>query len=150
MPYPIHVLLADDNAHVRQAICQVIQKTSDIQVIGEAGNGLQTLELIRQLKPDIAIVDISMPELDGLDVAEKLHSSQNPTHILILTGFASKEFAQLALDLDVAGYLLKEEAANCLIDVIYRINTGERGIFSSKVLPFTGHHQLALRSPCEI
>jgi DNA-binding NarL/FixJ family response regulator len=149
MQSPIHVLLADDNAHVRQCISQVIQQTSDIQVIGEARDGVETIALIQQLKPDIAIVDISMPQLDGLDVAERLHASHNPTHILILTGYASQEFAQLALDLYVDGYLMKEEAANCLLDVIHRIMRGERGIFSQKVLPFTNNIQPARRSPCE-
>jgi two-component system response regulator DesR len=150
MQNPIHVLLADDNPHIRQAICQVIQQASDIQVVGEAGNGLQTIELIQQLKPDIAIVDISMPEMDGIDVAEELYLSHDPTHILILTGYASNEFAQLAQELNVDGYLLKEEAANCLVDVIYRIMTGERGIFSQKVLSYADGVQQVKQPPCEV
>jgi DNA-binding NarL/FixJ family response regulator len=127
--------------YLRQSIGQVIRSTPDIQIVGEAGNGVQALELIQQLTPDIAIVDISMPQLDGIDVAERLHASHNPIHILILSAFASKEFAQLAADFQVDGYLLKEEASNCLVDVIYRIMNGERGIFSNKVLPYMDETQ---------
>jgi DNA-binding NarL/FixJ family response regulator len=141
MQAPIHVLIADDHAHVREAICRVIRQTPDIQVVGEAWDGLQALQLIQELKPDLAILDISMPGLDGIDVAEQLHASHNPARVLILTGYASNGFAQLALEMEVAGYLLKEEAANCLVDVIYRIMSGERGLFSQKVVPFASKIQ---------
>lgn len=148
MRAPIRVLLADDHAHVRQAISRVLQQTPNIQVIGEAETGLQTLRLIEQLKPDLAIVDISMPEMDGIDVAEQLQISHNPTHILILSAYASTEFGRLALDLNVAGYMLKEEAANCLVDVIYQIMAGERGIFSQKVIPLLTANQDVKQVPC--
>lgn len=75
------------------------------------------------------------------EIAEQVHTSHNPTHILILSGYASKEFVQLAVDMNVDGYLLKEEAANYLVDVIYRIMSGERGIFSQSLLPFVAKIQ---------
>lgn len=135
MESPIHVLLADDNAHIRQGIRKLLQQTPDIQVVGEARDGVQTIEMIQQLKPDIAIVDISMPQLDGIEVAERIFTRNIPAHILILSGYASKDFAKLAVNFHVDGYLMKEEAPDRLVDVIRRIMLGERRIFSEMALP---------------
>jgi len=129
----IRVVIADDHPTARKTIRQIINRSDDIYVVGEAVTGLETLHLVQESQPDLVILDISMPELDGLEVAERLRAVHSPVKILILSAYASKDFAHLVSELDIDGYLLKEDAFSNLGEVIHRIVAGERGIFSQKI-----------------
>jgi len=109
----------------------IVSENADIEITGEAANGDDALKLIEENKPDIAILDIDMPGLSGLDVARKVKSQKLSTKIAILTIHKDKEYFDEALELDIKAYVLKESIANDLIDCIKRVAAGEYYISSA-------------------
>jgi DNA-binding NarL/FixJ family response regulator len=134
MECPIRVILADDNAMIRRGIRRILEITPDISVAGEAQNGQEAINLVDQVDANLLILDIQMPVVDGLTAACRLRDASNPICILILSGYANPEFIEAALEIGVNGYLLKDEAPGCLVDVIRSIIAGECGLFSQKLL----------------
>ncbi len=123
----IRVLLAEDQAMVRGAISALLRLTApDIDVVAEAGDGEETLALARQAVPDVALLDIEMPRLDGLSVAERLHAEFPLLRIVILTTFARPGYLRRALSAGASGYLLKDAPAVELAAAIRRVARGER------------------------
>jgi len=109
----------------------IVSEDDGIEITGEAANGDDALKLIEEKKPDIAILDIDMPGLSGLDVARKVKSEKLPVKIVILTIHKDKEYFDEALELDIKAYVLKESIANDLIDCIKRVAAGEYYISSA-------------------
>ena len=120
----IRIIIADDHHIFRKGIISIAAEDNSIEIIGEASNGGEALELIETLKPDIAILDIDMPVLSGLDVARKLNGKASSTKIVILTIHKDKEYFDEALELDIKAYILKESIANDLIDCIKEVARG--------------------------
>ena len=120
------IILTDDHVLVRQGLKQIIQEDPAMQVIHEAGDGLELLELLKESSPDIVILDISMPRLGGLEAA-KIIKTQYPTmKIMIFTMHREKNYFQKALGIGVHGYILKEEAdaaLNSAIKAVLEDNT---------------------------
>ena len=127
----IKLIIADDHHIFRKGILSIVSEDADIEITGEAANGDDALRLIEENKPDIAILDIDMPGLSGLDVARKVKSQKLSTKIVILTIHKDKEYFDEALELDIKAYVLKESIANDLIDCIKRVAAGEYYISSA-------------------
>jgi DNA-binding NarL/FixJ family response regulator len=127
----LKLIIADDHHIFRKGILSIVSEDEGIEIIGEAANGDDALRLIEENKPDIAILDIDMPGLSGLDVARKVKSQKLSTKIVILTIHKDKEYFDEALELDIKAYVLKESIANDLIDCIKRVAAGEYYISSA-------------------
>ena len=121
---PIRVLLADDHDILRQGLQLLLETQQDIEVVGEARTGREAIALALRLKPDVAIVDITMPDLDGLEACQHIRQQQPTTQVLILTMHESEEYFLQALRMGAAGYLIKKAAPT---DLIAAVNTIAHG-----------------------
>jgi len=119
-------MLADDHVMFRQGIKQIIREIEGLEVIGEAGDGLELLNLLRKSLPDLIILDISMPNLRGLEAAREIKKIYPNLKILLLTMHKRKEFVRQGLAHGVNGFLLKEDADIELIRAIRTIQRGEK------------------------
>ena len=126
--YKIKVLIADDHPIFRVGLVNVIKQNPKIDMVNEAENGEQALAMIRELKPDVAVLDVEMPGLNGLQVCEILNEENCPTKILILTLFKEISIYNKAMEIGAMGYLLKEHAPGELITAIETIARGEKYI----------------------
>lgn len=114
----IRVFLADDHKILRESLVILLSQKENIEVVGAAGDGQEAYRKILELKPDIAVLDISIPRLNGLDLAEKLKAELPEVKVVILTMHKSGEFVSKALCAGVRGYVLKENALEELIECI--------------------------------
>jgi two-component system, NarL family, response regulator DesR len=124
----IKVLLAEDQAMVRGALAALLNLEDDIEVIAEAGNGAEALELVRSRQPDICLLDIEMPELSGLDVAEAVKREGMGSQVVILTTFGRPGYLQRALQAGVRGFLLKDAPVEQLAKALRHVHGGGRVI----------------------
>lgn len=121
-------MLAEDQAMVRGALASLLELELDISVVGQAANGREAQRLIQQLRPDVLVTDIEMPEMTGLELAAQLRAEQSRTHVVILTTFARPGYLRRALDAGAHGYLLKDKPASELAAAVRRVHTGLRSI----------------------
>lgn len=124
MDHPIRLLLADDQPLMVSALTTILNTQSDLDVVVTAHNGFEVLAAANQWKIDVAILDIQMPQMTGLEAAKKLLKNYEDIKILILTTFNAEEFIEGALDAGVHGFLLKDVDPGVLIDSIRRIYNG--------------------------
>jgi DNA-binding NarL/FixJ family response regulator len=129
----ITVLLADDHPIVRRGIRNMIEGAVGIKVIGEASRGAEVLELVGQLTPDVLLLDMELPDITGNEVILALKEKQTGTIILALSAFLDKEFITQSLVNGAAGYLVKEEVPENIIEAIRGVARGERGWVSRQV-----------------
>ncbi len=129
----IHVVLADDHPFVRTGIRNILKRISDIQVIGEASNGLQALKLVDSLEPDVLVLDMEMPGMKGIDVARELRAKGSKLPILALSAYEDKQFILGMLASGAAGYLIKEEVPETIVRAIEGVAHGEQGWVSRRV-----------------
>ena len=120
MPGKIRIIIADDHPIFRGGLRQIISADESIEIIGEAENGEKALEIIQELKPDIAVLDIDMPKKTGLDVIRELKDSN--TKIIFLTMYAEEDIFDEAMDFGIKGYVLKDSAVNDIIECILSVN----------------------------
>lgn len=118
------VLVADDHNLFRQGLVKIVESHPSFEVTGEAADGLEALKKIDELKPVIAILDISMPKVSGLDVVRQVNKTNSTTQFIILTMHKDDEFLNEALDLGVKGYILKENTTDDLIAALRAISVG--------------------------
>jgi DNA-binding NarL/FixJ family response regulator len=111
----IKVIIADDHPLLMQGLIYVLNKNESIKIIGEAEDGEKALTLIRNLKPDLAILDIQMPKIDGFEVAKTILKEKMLTKIIVLTMFKDEELINKVIELGIKGYVLKE---NAVIDIL--------------------------------
>ena len=121
----IRVFLADDHKILRESLVILLSQQEDMEVIGEAADGLEAFRKIESLNPDIAVIDISLPKLNGLDLSEKLRREFPETKIIILTMHKSEDFVTRALHAGVKGYVLKDNALEELIQSIETVYRGD-------------------------
>lgn len=118
----IKVFLADDHKILRESLVIFLSQQENIEVIGEASDGMEAYQKIIRLKPEIAIIDISIPNLNGIDLAHQLKQAAPDTKVIILTMHKSEKFVTLALQAGVKGYVLKDNALEELIQAIESVD----------------------------
>lgn len=133
------ILVADDHAVVRRGLRGLLEAQLGWRVCGEACNGLEAIEKAKQLKPDVVILDISMPELNGLDAASLILAAVPQTQILILTMHSSNELIERVLEVGARGYVLKSEAERDLVAAVDAL-TQNKPFFSPLVSEFMLDH----------
>jgi DNA-binding NarL/FixJ family response regulator len=123
----IRILLADDQAMVRSGFWLILETQADMTVVGEASNGAQAIALSRQLRPDVCLVDIRMPELDGIEVTRALAGADipDPLRVVIVTTFDTDEYVYGALRAGAAGFLLKDAGPALLIEAVRAAHAGD-------------------------
>src|SRR5258708_26577223 len=114
----IRVILADDHTVVRQGLRALLAAEGDIDIVGEAENGRQAIQLVKKLMPDVAVIDIAMPVLNGLEATRQITRSVPTTKVLILSSYSDDEYVQQLTEAGAAGYLVKQTAANELLKAI--------------------------------
>ena len=122
----INIFLADDHAIVRDGLKLLLEAQPDLKVVGDAGNGREAVQQVIQLKPHIVIMDIAMPELNGIEAARQILEVCPTTQIIMLSMHATSEHVFRALEAGAQGYLLKESAGIELVNAIRTIRTGRR------------------------
>ncbi len=122
----IRILLADDHALVRKGIMAMLEPESDLEVVGEANDGKEALELSRQMTPDLLIIDIRMPEMNGLEATAKLHEYSPNTKALILSMHDSDEYVIKSLQSGASGYLLKDTEKPEFLRAIHQVMAGNK------------------------
>jgi two-component system NarL family response regulator len=139
----IRILVADDHPLVRDGIIANVKHQADMTVVADAADGVEALGLIKEHFPDIAMLDLRMPRLSGLQVLEELSTSKLSTKVIIMTTFESEEDVSRAMKTGARGYLLKDSSQEEILDAIRRVNLGE------SYLPARIVHKLAesLRKP---
>ena len=121
----VRVLVADDHPVVRQGIMANVKPQGDMTVVAEAGDGVEALELIKEQLPDVVMLDLRMPRMDGLDVLKEVNKSRLPCKVIIMTTFDSEEDVQRAMKAGARGYLLKDSTQEEILDAIRRVSLGE-------------------------
>lgn len=124
----IKVLLADDHQIVRAGLCRVIDESGDICVVAEAADGREAIRKVKENQPDVAVIDISMPGLDGLDVIVRLQSEFPDLPVLVLTMHEEEQYVIRTIEAGARGYLTKQSAPEQLVNAIRRIYAGMRYI----------------------
>ena len=121
----IKVLIADDHAVVREGTRQILEQESDIDVVAEAENGEEAVSMAGSLKPDVAIIDISMPKMDGIEATRQIKARYPTVAVLILTAYDDEQFVFSLLEAGAAGYLLKSVRSHELVDALRAVYSGE-------------------------
>jgi len=121
----IKILIADDHLIVRQGLRLILETETDFELVGEASDGAEALKLCKKLKPDVVLMDLRMPNMDGLTAIEKLRSEQPDIAVVILTTFNEDELMLRGLQAGARGYLLKDTDRNTLFDTIRAAARGE-------------------------
>jgi DNA-binding NarL/FixJ family response regulator len=124
--FMIKVLLADDHSIVRAGLCRIVEESGDMEVIAEAADGREAIQLARKNLPDVAVIDISMPGLDGLEVVSQLHNYYPKLPILILTMHEEGQYVVRAIEAGAMGYITKQSAPEQLVKAIRKVHAGSR------------------------
>jgi DNA-binding NarL/FixJ family response regulator len=127
----IRILIADDHSVVREGLVSLIKRKSDMVVVAEASNGREAVDLWKEHRPNVTLLDLRMPELDGVGAIKEIRQIDPDAHILVLTTFDGDEDIYRAIKAGAKGYLLKDTAREALMDSIRRVHAGETCIPST-------------------
>lgn len=127
----IRVVIADDHPVFRQGLRQIVELEPELRILGEAGEGVAALRMIEQLEPDVAVLDIHMPNLKGFDVAREIRRLGLPVRIIFLTMYDDERMFNEALNVGAAGYLLKDSAISDIVGGIRAVAAGQHYISPS-------------------
>jgi two-component system, NarL family, nitrate/nitrite response regulator NarL len=121
----IRILVADDHAIFRDGLRKLLEVADDVQIIGEASNGVECVKMLTKLKPDILLLDLRMPEKDGLGVLEEVNFDSLPTRVIVLTAAEDDRDVVRAMRLGARGVVLKQSASDLLLKSIRKVSDGE-------------------------
>jgi NarL family two-component system response regulator LiaR len=124
----IRLLIVDDHTIVRKGIRALLATETDIEVVGEAANGREAIAQTANLHPDVILIDLMMPEIDGIEAVRRITADYADTRILVLTSFATDDKVFPAIKAGASGYLLKDSAPNALISAIRQVYRGESSL----------------------
>ena len=130
MPETIRVLIADDHTMVRNGLMMILSSYPDIELVGQAANGQEAVELGQSLRPDVILMDLLMPEMDGVTAAAALQRTNPEIHVIALTSFKEDELIYAALKAGIVGYLMKDCTADELVNAIRDARNGKTAISS--------------------
>lgn len=122
----VRIVLAEDHKVMREGLRMVLDRETDLEVVGEADDGVEAVRLVRELRPDVLVMDVSMPGLDGLKATDALSTTVSGTRILILTRHTEGSYVQRLLTAGASGYVLKQSAADELVRAIRRVVAGQK------------------------
>ncbi len=122
---PLRVLLVDDDALVRAGLRMILTSADDIDVVGEVGDGAEAVEAVRSLRPDVVLMDIRMPVLDGIGATEALQAVPQRPAVIVLTTFAADEYVFRAIQAGADGFLLKDTPPPEILQAVRRVAAGE-------------------------
>ncbi len=128
---PIRIVIADDHAIVREGLSYLVSNRPDIEIVGEAEDGAQAVHLARTLQPDVILLDLIMPRMDGIAAINAIKREDPDARILVLTSFAEEEKVFAAIRAGALGYLLKDSSPLALIDAIYDVHRGGSSLHPS-------------------
>jgi DNA-binding NarL/FixJ family response regulator len=124
MDSPLRIIFADDHPLYRKGLRQVVEEDASVSIVGETGDGESAFRLIEELRPDVAVLDIDMPHMSGLQIAKKLQEKNFFVAVVILTIYKQEDMFNEAMDWGVRGYVLKETAAVDILDAIKTVADG--------------------------
>lgn len=127
----IHVMVADDHAIVRKGICALLATEPDIEVVGEAKDGQEAISVAQRVQPEVILMDLVMPGLDGLEATRHISAHQPEARILVLTSFAGDDKIFPAIRAGALGYLLKDSGPDELVQAIRQVHRGESSLHPS-------------------
>jgi DNA-binding NarL/FixJ family response regulator len=127
------VVLAEDNEFIRRGIRRLLHRAPDIEVVGEAKDGAEALRLVEELRPDVLLLDVEMPLINGIEVARRLKKAGKDLPILVLSAYDDLEYIQEMLMNGAAGYLVKDEAPERIVEAVRGVAQGEIGWVSPRV-----------------
>jgi len=122
---PIRILIVDDHILVRDGLSSVLGREADMTVVGEASNGLEAIEETSRLKPDVVLMDLRMPELDGVEAMKRIAESDPTANVLVLTTFDTDEYIFQAIEAGAKGFLLKDASHDELYKAVRAVSKGE-------------------------
>jgi two-component system, NarL family, response regulator LiaR len=138
MSKKIRVLIADDHPPVRDGLADLLSKEPDIEVVAKAADGEETVNLVKKLAPDVAIIDVAMPKLDGIKATEKIKASSKGTMVLMLSAYPYEAYLLAALRAGASGYMLKTSLMDELISAIRSLSKGQ-SVFDEKAISILVH-----------
>jgi two-component system response regulator NreC len=121
----IRVLVTDDHAIVRDGICALLALTGDIEAVGEATNGREALEMVKKLAPDVVLMDIAMPLMDGLEATRRIHKEFPQTKVIVLTQYEDREYVLPVIEAGASGFVSKTAASSELTSAIRSVYRGD-------------------------
>jgi DNA-binding NarL/FixJ family response regulator len=121
----IRILIADDHSVVREGLVSLVKRKADMAVVGEASNGREAVDLWKEHRPDITLLDLRMPELDGVGAIKEIRGLDENARIVVLTTFDGDEDIYRAIKAGAKGYLLKDSAREALMECIRKVHSGE-------------------------
>jgi DNA-binding NarL/FixJ family response regulator len=153
MSETIKILIADDHPVVREGLISMIKREPDFQVVGEATNGIEAVKRTRELKPDIVLMDLRMPELDGVEAIRQISSFEPATKFIILTTFSDDEYIFRGIEVGARAYLLKDAPREDLFKAIRAVYRGEsliQPVVASKILNRFAELSKQAQAPAEL
>ncbi len=129
----IRIVLAEDHPVVRSGIKTLLESASDLEVIGEAADGQQAYKMVRDLEPDVLLLDVELPVLDGVELTRKLAEEKVQVKILVLSSYSDREYIREMLSQGASGYLIKDEVPENILNAIRGVFRGEDGWVSREV-----------------
>ena len=141
----IRVLVTDDHAIVRDGICALLALTADIEAVGEAANGRDALDMVTRLAPDIVLMDIVMPVMDGLEATRRIHKKSPETKVIVLTQYEDREYVLPVIEAGASGFVSKAAASSELVSAIRSVYQGDSFLSPSIAKLLVDHYRQTAR-----